>query len=137
MLRVVKALAVAMVVSGLAGTALAKPVIYTCYNSSNRTNAHLKSELLISYDAAKDQVLVTDRAILGRNGQPIAGKMKTDNGTRTVFSWVLKNAVNSARQTTTLQFTGTYFKANGKFTLKIVPVGYRNIFIDRGTCTVK
>ena len=137
MLRVLRALVLVMGIAGLAGPAFAKPVVYTCHNSSNRNASFLAGQVQISYDAETKQVLVTDDAILSMQGKPLEGKLKSENAKRIVFSWVLRNAVNSAGQTATLQYMGTYYKADGKFQISMIPLGYRDVYTDQGNCTVK
>lgn len=130
-----------MLVAGLlsltASAAVAKPMIYTCHNSSNRNKSVIQGEIAISFDAATEQVFVSDPMILSVNGGPIAGKLKSDNETRIVFGWTVKNVVNSEGKYASLQFKGTYFKADGKFLLSMKPLGYDNAFEDRGSCTLK
>ena len=121
---------------GFAGELAAKPVIFTCANSSNRQNSVIQGQIIISYDETTAQVFVSDGMILDVVGEPLQGKLNSDNATRTVFSWTVKNVVNASGASATLKFKGTYFKADGAFLLSMQPLGYDNSFQYRGVCKV-
>jgi hypothetical protein len=132
-----KACLAVVAVFGFAGTLAAKPMIFTCANSSNRQTSVIQGQIIISYDEASEEVFVSDGMILSVVGKPLAGKLNSDNALRTVFSWTVKNVVNSEGDSATLKFKGTYFKTNGEFLLLMQPLGFDNSFQDRGRCKVK
>ena len=137
-MRVFSKLICALVmVAGFAGEVAAKPAIYTCNIPGERQSSLIQPQVILSYDDQTKQVFVSDAVILSMLGKPLAGKMISDNALRVVFGWTLKNVVNAEGKTATLQFKGSYFKADSKFLISLMPLGYSNSFQNRGSCSVK
>ena len=127
------AVATAMVLSATA--AFAKPVIYDCRPEKGRSNSVMQPEYVISYDKASGEVLINDPIIMSTVGKPIQGKLQSESDARMVFDWRLKS-LKGPTDTTSWQFRARVFKADGRLSLSMTPVGYDNQFSSEGHCTV-
>lgn len=129
-----------LVAAGLmvgAGAAIAKPTVYLCKNSSASRNSVLQGEMAIAHNEETGAVSVSDGLILAVLGIPVEAKVSSDNPTRIVFTWDLKNVRNSSGQLANLSFRGTYFKKTGDFMITMKPLGYDNSIDDRGKCKIQ
>ncbi|WP_156317751.1 hypothetical protein [Cypionkella psychrotolerans] len=128
------ALSLAMILGACA--AYAKPVIYDCKPEAGRSDTVLQPEYLISYDKATGEVLINDPIIMGTSGKPIKGKLQSDSDVRSVFDWQLKT-LKGTSGSASWQYRAKVFKADGRLTLTVTPVGYDNHFSSEGSCSVQ
>jgi hypothetical protein len=124
-----------VVLSVLPCLAVAAPVVYVCKNAANMQNSVLQSEFAFAYDAESGTVSVSDAIIIHETGGPLQATLSSDNATRLVFSWTLRNVTNATGQTSSLAYRVTYFKEDGRFNISMRPLGYDNSFNEGGTCT--
>lgn len=109
---------------------------YDCKTASTKTNTLFSAEYLVLRDQNTGTVQVLDGVIQSMFGKPIDAKIKRENDAVMVVGWTLKNVVNSERQSATLNFTLAIQKANGNFTIQMLPLGYGNTFENQGLCAV-
>ena len=123
---------------GAAAVQAADMLVLDCKTTSTVVNAALQPRMVLSYDRAKNTLLVADGLIFSLNGdKPLAGRVVSENDTRIDFSWQVKNVRNVTGQISTLNFKIVYMKATSKYTVQMIPQGYDNIFRDQGVCTVE
>jgi hypothetical protein len=118
-------------------TAFANPTVYVCDTQSNRQNGAIQDQIVFAHDAAKDEVFVSDLLIQGVVGGPLSGEVASDNDTRVVFSWTLRNVPNNSGQVASLAYRATLFKATGKIDVSVRPLNYDNSFSATGTCATQ
>jgi hypothetical protein len=123
-----------LVLAALPSIAAAAPTVYICDTGTERTQSILQDQIAFAYDAASDTISVSDAVIVSETGGPIAAKINSDNTTRLVFTWTLKNLTNSTGQVVTLDYRAVFFKADNRFDLSIRPRGYDNSFQASGSC---
>lgn len=117
--------------------AFAAPVVYVCNIDTNRTNSVFQSQFVIAHDVAERVVSVNDALIQGVSGGPLLGDVASENGTRIVFKWTLRNVPNSGGQSASLAYRATIFRADGKLDISMRPLNYDNSFSATGTCRVE
>lgn len=137
MLTQVKGFAIAAALLLAAGAAVAKPVIYDCKPADGQSDSAIQPQILISYDAVTGEVIVTDPLIMYKVGKPVVGAVQSDSDVRTVFDWRLKGVLGAKSKTAVLQYRLRYFKADGRLSLTVTPVGYDNHFSSEGRCTIQ
>ena len=118
-----------------ASAASAKPVIYDCKPVIGRSNSVIQPEYVISYDKASGEVLVSDPIIMGTFGKPIKATVQSESDVRTVFDWKLKT-VKGTSGSASWEYRARVFKADGRLSLTVTPVGYDNQFSSEGSCTI-
>jgi hypothetical protein len=123
-----------VVLSMLPCVAAASPVVYLCKNAADMQNSVLQAEFAFAFDADAGTVSVSDALIINETGGPMQANVSSDNATRLVFSWMLRNVTNATGQTSSLAYRVTYFKADGRFDISMRPLGYDNSFNEGGTC---
>lgn len=116
--------------------AFAEPVVYVCNVDINRSGA-FQPQFVIAYDAAERFVSVNDALIQGVTGGPLLGEVATENNTRIVFKWTLRNVSDGSGQQASLAYRATIFKADGKLNISMRPLNYDNNFTARGTCAIE
>lgn len=137
MRSIVKRCLIAIALATTAAAASAKPVIYDCKPEAGREDSVMQPEYVISYDKATGEVLVNDPIIMATVGKPIQGKLQSESDVRTVFDWRLKTVPGTQSSSASWQFRARVFKADGRLSLTMTPVGYDNHFSSEGRCTVK
>ena len=133
----VKGFVVALAVIVAASSANAKAVIYNCKPTSGKSTSVIQPEILISYDAANGEVIVTDPVILSQIGKPLAGKLQAESGVRYIFDWRVESVLGGRSETAALEYRARVFKADGRLSLTVTPVGYDNQFSSEGHCTIQ
>jgi hypothetical protein len=118
------------------GIAFAEPVVYLCRLDTNRNGA-FQPQLVIAHDAAADVVSVNDALIQGVTGGPLPGTVASDNATRIVFTWTLRNVQDGRGQQASLVYRATIFRADGRVDMSMRPLNFDNSFTARGTCTTE
>ena len=118
-----------------AGTVSAKPVVYDCKPDAGRSDSIIQPEYVILYDKATGEVLVNDPIIMGTIGKPIQGSVQSESNVRTVFDWKLKT-VKGTSDSASWEYRARVFKADGRLSLTVIPVGYDNQFSSGGRCTM-
>jgi activator of HSP90 ATPase len=127
-------LRLAAVLSCLPMLASAAPVVYVCNIDTSRSTGAFQPQIVIAHDAAERVVSVNDPLIQGINGGPLLGEMATENDTRIVFTWTLRNVPTQTGQTASLLYRATIFKADGDVQLSMKPLNFDNNFSARGNC---
>jgi hypothetical protein len=123
--------------SVLPSMAMSSPAVYICKNAADLENSVLQPEFAFAYDADAGTVSVSDPLIIRETGGPVQATVPSDNATRLVFTWTLRNVTNSEGQTSSLAYRVTYFKADGRFSISMRPLGYDNSFNEGGTCKLE
>ena len=126
---------IAVVLVMLAATANARAVIYDCKPTAGRPDSVIQPEYVIWYDKATGAVLVSDPIIISTVGNPVQGKVQSESDVRTVFDWKLKT-VKGTSDSASWEYRARVFKADGRLSLTVTPVGYDNQFTSEGHCTV-
>lgn len=127
---------VALALALSVGAANAKPVIYDCKPASGKSTSIIQPQILISYDAANGEVIVTDPVILSEVGKPVAGKLQSESAVRYVFDWRVDGVLGGRSETAALDYRARVFK-DGRLSLTVTPVGYDNQFSSEGRCTIQ
>lgn len=133
----VKGFVTAAVLALGAQAALAKPVVYDCKPEAGRKDSVMQPEYVIAYDKASGEVLVNDPIIMATVGRPIQGKLQSESDVRMVFDWRLKTVPGSQSASASWEFRARVFKADGRLSMTMTPVGYDNQFSSEGRCTVQ
>ncbi|GLS87326.1 hypothetical protein GCM10010873_23000 [Cypionkella aquatica] len=116
--------------------ALAKPVIYDCKPDAGRSDSVLQPEYVIAYDKATGEVLINDPIIMNTFGKPIKGVVQSESDVRTVFDWKLKT-LKGTEGSASWEYRARVFKADGRLSMTVTPVGFDNQFSSQGRCTVQ
>ncbi len=132
----VKRLSLVAMLVCVAGAVSAKPVIYDCKPASGKSTSVIQPQILISYDAANGEVIVTDPVILSEVGKPVAGKLQSESAVRYVFDWRVDGVLGGRSETAALDYRARVFK-DGRLSLTVTPVGYDNQFSSEGHCTIQ
>jgi len=137
--RLVCAALTLMLSAGLAEakTAKATQVVYDCKTGDTTANSLFSAEYLVIRDPKTGAVQVLDGLVQMMFGKPIDAKIKRENDAVLVLGWTVKNVVNSRNQYATLNFTLAMQKADNSSTIQLQPLGYANVFENRGTCGVQ
>jgi hypothetical protein len=122
------------VIAALPTMAVAAPAVYVCDTETGRQQSILQDQIAFAYDAERGSVSVSDAVIVSETGGPIDANVSSDNATRLVFTWTIKDLTNSAGQTVTLDYRAVFFKADKSFDISLKPRGYDNSFMASGTC---
>lgn len=140
----VRGMLMGLMLAGLCGAALATPgdarmkpdrIAYKCTMKGSSVDDWIQPLIFIAHDRTSGRVVVSDAMILGFNdGQPVEGRVATDNGKRTTFAWDVK--VKLRVSPVTLSFRGTYVKATGQFSVLANPSGHGNSLTGGGRCQV-
>jgi hypothetical protein len=130
-------LLVCFVIASLPTMAVASPTVYLCDTDTGRQQSILQDQMAFAYNAESGSVSVSDAVIVSETGGPIDARVSSDNATRLVFTWTLKNLTNAAGQTVTLDYRAVFFKADNRFDVSLKPRGYDNSFMASGTCRVE
>lgn len=121
-----------------ASPALAKPVTYTCNLAVAAAQGWVPEQVVIRFDPADKSVLVNDPLIMHFVGEPVAGRVKTDNATRITFAWDLEMIKNQAGQVAPkFLYRATIAKADNSVRISAIPAGYSNTFEAGGTCSLQ
>jgi hypothetical protein len=127
----------ALLVAGLPSNLRAAPIVYVCDTDTNRQQTVFQDQIVIAHDAATGAVSVSDALILQENGGPLEGAVSSENNTRIVFTWTVRNVRNAGGQTATLNFRATLRKQDGRADFSMRPLGFDNSFQSSGTCAVQ
>ncbi len=113
------------------------PVVYVCGVDNSRASGAFQAQVVIAHDAADRIVSVSDALIQGVTGGPLLGELATDNATRIVFKWTVRNVPNTSGQNASLSYRATIFKADGRLEMSMRPLNYDNSFSASGTCRIE
>lgn len=115
---------------------VAAPVTYTCAVDASRANSWITPQLVIQHDAETGRVIVNDALIKTIHGQPIEGKVDTDNNKRVTFRWDLPAfTAKNGQHVPRFMYRATYMKATGAVSVSAQPGGYPNNFQAQGKCS--
>lgn len=118
--------------------ALAEPVIYTCQLDVPASQTWVPEQVVIRFDRASKSVVVNDPLIQHFVGEPVAGRVKTDNASRITFAWDLDMVKNQNGQIAPkFLYRATVSKADNSIRISAIPAGYTNTFEAGGTCSLK
>jgi hypothetical protein len=131
-------------VAGMAVAAFAAPAMaktWECTAKPQQTGGWVPSQLIIKHNESTGEVTVMDNIIKHYFGTPQAGKVATDNGKRTTYSWKLNSIKNTApgkpQFVGTFTFRATIMKGSNQLVVTSKPHGYRNTFRGEGACRAK
>jgi hypothetical protein len=117
---------------------LAAPVIYTCQLDVPASQGWVPEQVVIRYDAADKSVVVNDPLIQHFVGEPVAGRVKTNNASRITFAWDLEMVKNQDGQIAPkFLYRATVSKADNSIRISAIPAGYSNTFEAGGTCSLQ
>lgn len=119
---------------GLASPAFAAK--YECNVSKNDPSGWIPNVVLIDHNEANGSVVVLDPVIQHFLGAPIEGRMDTDNGKRTTFTWEVGGTTSQSGQFAKMNYRATIRKSNKKFAITGKPLGYLNDYRGTGACRV-
>ncbi|MFW2545004.1 hypothetical protein ACN2XU_20425 [Primorskyibacter sp. 2E107] len=129
--------AAAACIFSIGGAANAGRLGYECQVKESGGIGYVPEVIFIGVEEGSKEIVVSDPVILYYNdGQPLRGRIKTDNAKRTTFAWDLKFK-NRANQTGTIQYRATYIKASGDLNVSALPLGYADTFRGKGKCEIK
>lgn len=118
--------------------ALAEPVIYTCQLDVPASQTWVPEQVVIRFDRGSKSVVVNDPLIQHFVGEPVAGRVKTDNASRITFAWDLDMVKNQNGQIAPkFLYRATVSKADNSIRISAIPAGYTNTFEAGGTCSLK
>lgn len=118
--------------------ALAAPVIYSCQLDVPVSQGWVPEQVVIRFDPATKSVVVNDPLIQHFVGEPVAGRVKTDNASRITFAWDLEMVKNQDGQIAPkFLYRATVSKADNSIRISAIPAGYSNTFEAGGTCSLK
>lgn len=118
-------------ISAFAGTG----DIYRCqFEVSSRSL--ISQQVLIAVEHATGKVLVFDAFIHGVIGEPIEGKVVSNDSKKIAFRWSL-HVPDRSGTIARLTYRLAYFKESGMSTISAQAMGFRNNANSRGKCTVK
>jgi hypothetical protein len=118
--------------------ALAKPVTYSCTLDVPASQSWVPAQVVIRYDKAAKSVVVNDPLIQHFVGEPVEGRVKTDNATRITFAWDLDMVKNQDGQIAPkFLYRATITKADNSVRISAIPAGYSNTFEAQGKCDLQ
>lgn len=124
------------VAEGGAKTTKNPVIIYDCVTGSTQTNSLFTAEYQITIDPKSGKIVVLDGLIQAVIGKPLDATLKRETDAVLVVGWRLKNVVNNSKQSATLDYTLAIQKANGRFTIQMIPLGFSNSFQNKGSCSL-
>lgn len=121
----------------LAATSAQAVTLYQC-TLNGKAGTWISPQVVIGQDRKKGKVFVHDPVIYTFNkGQPIDGKVSSENAKRVDFRWTVGGTRASDGQLALrMEYRGTFLKKNKKFILTAAPAGYGNAFRGEGSCKV-
>lgn len=117
---------------------LASPATYTCTLAVAASQTWVPEQVVIRFDTATKSVVVNDPIIQHFVGEPVAGRIKTNNATRITFAWDLEMVQNQDGQTAPkFLYRATITKADNSVRISAIPAGYSNTFEASGSCKLQ
>jgi hypothetical protein len=96
----------------------------------------ISERVMIGMEHASGRVFVADGFIIGIIGEPIEGKVVSNDAKKIAFRWSLR-VPDPHGTIARLSYRLAYFKGNGKSIVSVQAMGYMNSDNARGKCTVK
>jgi hypothetical protein len=121
-----------------AAPALAKPVTYSCTLDVPESQSWVPEQVVIRFDPDTKSVVVNDPLIVHFVGEPVAGRVKTNNASRITFAWDLDMVKNQDGQIAPkFLYRATVAKADNSVRITAIPAGYSNTFETAGKCDLQ
>jgi hypothetical protein len=125
------------VLLALTAAAMAQKVTYICSLTVSAANGWVPEQVVILHDTGTGAVLVNDPMIFAYAGKPVEGEVVDESAKKIAFAWTVGFVTNRSAQTAKFRYRAAIIKEKMTVTITASPLGYRNNFVARGTCTAK